>query len=228
MLYTIREIADRTGVSAHTLRYYERIGLLDPIERSGSGHRRYDDDDIGRIKFLTLLRQTGMPIRRMQDFVNFTRDGGGTLPQRIELLEQHLADIAAQLQNLKACEVAVRDKLCIYRALQLDSGERAISTPDDRFIVLREHGPRWDHSRPMRGQRHWDAHAAFMNALADEGFVIEGGPLGDEERILLVISARTGDAVRDRLAVDPWEQQGILVSQPARRWTVLLGAPAKA
>jgi hypothetical protein len=61
--YTIDEAAERTGLSKHTLRYYEREGLLPPIAKASSGHRRYTDDDIGWVRFLQLLRATGMPIR---------------------------------------------------------------------------------------------------------------------------------------------------------------------
>jgi hypothetical protein len=59
--YTIEEAAERTGISAHTLRYYERIGLLEPVGRASSGHRRYGPNDLGSIEFLTLLRQTACP-----------------------------------------------------------------------------------------------------------------------------------------------------------------------
>ena len=79
-MYTIEEAAQRTGVSTHTLRYYERIGLLAPVGRASSGHRRYSDDDLGAVGFLTLLRQTGMPIRDMQRFVELTRAGDDTIP----------------------------------------------------------------------------------------------------------------------------------------------------
>lgn len=228
MGFSISEIANGTGVSSHTLRYYERIGLLDPVERSNSGHRSYGDDDIGRIEFLTLLRQTGMPIQRMQDFMDLTRVGDETLPERIELLEQHLDDIEVQLENRRACETAVRNKLDIYRSLQPGTGARDNSMPISRFILLRERGPQWDDSVAMRSQDHWDAHAEFMDALVDDGFVVEGGPVGDEKRILLVVNANNDDEVRDRLAPDPWEQHGILVSQPADRWTVILTAPLPA
>ena len=62
---TISAAAEASGVSAHTLRYYERAGILDPVDRAGSGHRRYDEEDLVRIQFLTKLRATGMPIREI-------------------------------------------------------------------------------------------------------------------------------------------------------------------
>jgi len=71
--YTIDEAAAQTGLSKHTLRYYEREGLLPPISKASSGHRRYTDDDIGWVRFLQLLRATGMPIREAKEFVTLTR-----------------------------------------------------------------------------------------------------------------------------------------------------------
>lgn len=86
--HTIEEAAELTGVSKHTLRYYEREGLLPAIAKAPSGHRRYSEDDIGWIKFLQLLRATGMPIRDMKDFVALTHAGDHTIAQRVEVLER--------------------------------------------------------------------------------------------------------------------------------------------
>ncbi|WP_395639676.1 MerR family transcriptional regulator [Pseudolysinimonas sp.] len=84
--YSIDEAAARTGLTKHTLRYYEREGLLPPIAKASSGHRRYTDDDIGWVKFLQLLRATGMPIREAKAFVTLTWAGDHTIPQRVEVL----------------------------------------------------------------------------------------------------------------------------------------------
>jgi len=64
------------------------------------------------------------------------------------------------------------------------------------FVVLRRCGPQWDPSRPLEEQSDWDAHASFMDHLVDEGFVVLGGPLADEERVVLVVEAESEDAVR--------------------------------
>jgi DNA-binding transcriptional MerR regulator len=116
-VYTIEEAAQRTGVTTHTLRYYERIGLLAPVGRASSGHRRYSDDDIGAIGFLTLLRQTGMPIRDMQRFVELTRAGDGTIPERVVVLEAHRDALAEQLALLNRHFAAIEIKIGIYRGL---------------------------------------------------------------------------------------------------------------
>jgi DNA-binding transcriptional MerR regulator len=75
---TISDAARASGVSAHTLRYYERAGLLDPVDRAASGHRRYAEEDLARIQFLTKLRSTGMPIRQIREYAELMRGGDGT------------------------------------------------------------------------------------------------------------------------------------------------------
>ena len=92
------------------------------------------------------------------------------------------------------------------------------------FVLFRERGPNWDHSRGMREQDAWDEHADFMQALADKGFVFLGGPLGDE-RVMHVIVADNEEQIRERIAADPWEPMGLLRDVSIERWHVLLGTP---
>lgn len=111
---TIEEAAERTGVSAHTLRYYERIGLLAPVPRGSGGHRRYTDADLGSVVFLTLLRQTGMPIRDMQRFVELTRAGDHTIFDRVAVLTDHRTDLVAHIALLRRHLAALDHKIGIY------------------------------------------------------------------------------------------------------------------
>jgi DNA-binding transcriptional MerR regulator len=97
--YTIDEAAERTGLSKHTLRYYEREGLLQPIAKASSGHRRYSEDDIGWVKFLQLLRGTGMPIREAKEFVTLTWAGDHTIPQRVEVLTAYRAALVERMRQ---------------------------------------------------------------------------------------------------------------------------------
>jgi len=90
------------------------------------------------------------------------------------------------------------------------------------FAVRRVRGPAWIATAPMRDQALWAEHAAFMNALAAEGFVILGGPLGTGEEVLLVIDAASEDIIRARLAADPWTDARLLVIKSVQPWTVLL------
>jgi DNA-binding transcriptional MerR regulator len=115
--YTIDEAAQRAGVSAHTLRYYERIGLLEPVGRASSGHRRYSEADLGAVAFLSCLRQTGMPIRQMQEFMELTRAGDDTIPDRIAALAAHRQELAEQIALLDRHFEAITNKIEHYRSL---------------------------------------------------------------------------------------------------------------
>ena len=86
---SIAEVAHSSGLSAHTLRYYERTGLLEPVIRDGSGHRRYREVDLERISFLTRLRATGMPIREVRRYAELMKAGEATNDERLALLEAH-------------------------------------------------------------------------------------------------------------------------------------------
>jgi len=91
------------------------------------------------------------------------------------------------------------------------------------FVVLRRTGPQWRSGTPMEEQTDWDAHAAFMDSLVDHGFVVLGGPLEDEERVVLVVRAASAEVVRETLAADPWSGSHLVV-ETIDRWTVRLSA----
>ena len=84
---TIQEVAKATGLTAHTLRYYERIGLIHPINREQNTRRCYTADDVGWIDFLLKLRAIGMSIKDMQQYAELQRQGDATLPERVEMLK---------------------------------------------------------------------------------------------------------------------------------------------
>ena len=89
------------------------------------------------------------------------------------------------------------------------------------FVVLRRTGPQWERSKPLEQQSDWDAHALFMDGLVDDGFVVLGGPLADEERVVLIVEAESEDDVRTRLAEDPWSGSHLVVAS-VDRWTIRL------
>ena len=78
--YSVGQVSDQTGLSAHTLRWYEQVGLLDPVERDAAGRRRYVATDLDRLRFLIKLRSTGMPVRDMIRYIELVRRGPGTTP----------------------------------------------------------------------------------------------------------------------------------------------------
>lgn len=89
------------------------------------------------------------------------------------------------------------------------------------FVVLRRVGPQWDPAVALEQQSSWDEHAAFMDGLVDAGFVVLGGPLADEVRVVLVVEAPSEDEVRATLARDPWSGTHLLVDS-VDRWTLRL------
>ena len=112
---TISDAARASGVSAHTLRYYERAGLLDPIDRGASGHRRYDEQDLVRIQFLTKLRSTGMPIRQVRAYADLIRGGDETHEARLALLQEHREAVRARLAETERTLELIDRKIDFYR-----------------------------------------------------------------------------------------------------------------
>src|SRR5512143_1247375 len=99
---TIQQAAEVTGLSAHTLRYYERIALLDPVARAANGHRRYDKQDIERLVFLNNLRLTGMPLDQMRHYAMLHRQGEAGISERVAILAAHRETVARHIEALSA------------------------------------------------------------------------------------------------------------------------------
>ncbi|MFE1322052.1 MerR family transcriptional regulator [Kitasatospora phosalacinea] len=112
--HSIGEVAAASGLSAHTLRWYERIGLLEPVDRSHAGQRRYSDADLARLAFLTKLRLTGMPVADMVRYVELLRAGDGTRAERRELLVAHRAEVRQRLADLHATLAVIDLKIEHY------------------------------------------------------------------------------------------------------------------
>lgn len=109
------QTVELTGFSLDTLRYYERIGLIEPVRRAAGGRRRYSADDLEWLDTLRCLRATGMPIARMKQFADQVRAGAHTYAERLELLEEHDRTVAAQLALLEEQRSKVRAKIAYYR-----------------------------------------------------------------------------------------------------------------
>jgi DNA-binding transcriptional MerR regulator len=114
--YTPRQVVEQTGLSVDTLRYYERIGLLDGISRTRSGQRQYCDDDIQWLRVLRCLRETGMPIARMREYVELARNTEA-VAERIALLEEHDRDVEERIATLRSQRKHIREKIEYYRSI---------------------------------------------------------------------------------------------------------------
>ena len=112
---TIAEAAARTGLSADTLRYYERDGLLlAPVQRATSGHRRYSERDLRWVELVTRLRATGMPIRDVRRYATLVRDGDGNEAERLALLLSHREVVERQLSEVTGHLRAIDHKIAMY------------------------------------------------------------------------------------------------------------------
>jgi DNA-binding transcriptional MerR regulator len=113
---SISDAALATGVSVHTLRYYERAGLmLDAVGRASSSHRRYTEDEVRWVVLLTRLRATGMPIRRVRAYADLVRSGAGNEDERLSLLEAHREAVVAQIAEMQRSLEAIDAKIELYR-----------------------------------------------------------------------------------------------------------------
>ncbi len=115
---SIRQVAERTGITVHTLRYYERIGLVHHVPRARSGHRRYGEADLQWLELVKRLHATEMPIRRMLEYARLARRGDATIAARRELLDAHRVEVAAKITRLRSTLRMIENKLALYdRAL---------------------------------------------------------------------------------------------------------------
>jgi DNA-binding transcriptional MerR regulator len=113
---SISDVATRTGLSTHTLRYYEREGLMfAPVDRASSTHRRYSEADVNWVVFLTKLRSTSMPISRMREYVELARRGDASTAERLELLLIHRMNVVRQLEEMTASLAAIDYKIGLYQ-----------------------------------------------------------------------------------------------------------------
>ena len=128
--WDIATTADHLGVSAHTLRYYERIGLVQ-VERDASGYRRYDAAGVRRLVFFTRMRTSGMSIRDLQRYVDMVEAGRDTVPERLTLLTEHRDGLRARIDELRLALAATEYKIATYtRELEEQATPDNINTSD--------------------------------------------------------------------------------------------------
>ena len=100
-MYSIQEVCNRTGLSAHTLRYYEKEGLLTKVERSAGGFRQYSDEDLEWLGLICCLKNTGMPLQEIARFVRLAHEGDCTLEERVELLKDHREKLISRMEEMQ-------------------------------------------------------------------------------------------------------------------------------
>jgi DNA-binding transcriptional MerR regulator len=117
-LFSIQQVASMTGLSTHTLRYYEKIGLIKNVQRDQTGYRQYTDVDLAWIQFLIRLRVTGMPMLKMKQFSDLRQKGESTITARKELLEEHYNDVLGKIEELELNSHKIEEKIAHYKKLE--------------------------------------------------------------------------------------------------------------
>ncbi|PUA16238.1 MerR family transcriptional regulator [Glaciimonas sp. PCH181] len=150
---TIQQAAAATGLTVHTLRYYERIGLIDPIPRQDNQHRLYRDEDILWIGFLLKLRSTGLPIRKMLRYAELRRlgDQRESVSERKAMLEEHTLSLETTLADLQSNLAVMHKKIALYANIETTlNAHPAIKTFDKEYGHEHAHKPTHKHTQTRR------------------------------------------------------------------------------
>lgn len=113
-MYSISEASEALGITSHTLRYYEKEGIITP-ERCSSGYRSYTDSHLKWLKFVMKLRETKMPITAIKNYTGLVMEGNHTTKERLTLLEEHQKNIQEQIKTLISTNEMLNDKICSYK-----------------------------------------------------------------------------------------------------------------
>lgn len=116
--YTPAQVVEETGLSIDTLRYYEKIGLLDPVDRDAAGRRRFTDHHLEQLSVATCLRESGMPVADVARYADLVRAGDDTIDQRVQLLEQHAGRVRAHIESLRDQQRYIQRKIAYYQSYQ--------------------------------------------------------------------------------------------------------------
>jgi DNA-binding transcriptional MerR regulator len=113
---SIGEVAQRTGLSVHALRFYEREGLLaSPVERTADGHRAYRERDLAWLDLCIKLRSSAMPLTAIRRYAELVREGPGNEKERLDILRQHQQRVTAQIAALTTCLQMINFKVNLYQ-----------------------------------------------------------------------------------------------------------------
>ena len=118
---TIGELAQLSGLTTHTIRFYESAGVLKPNTRAANGHRRYQANDVLWIEFILKLKLAGMPLAEIKQYAGLREQGDSTLQQRLAMLELHRDRLAIKVSELSECSEVLDGKICAYRKLIVKS-----------------------------------------------------------------------------------------------------------
>jgi len=115
MEYTIGEISRMLGINSSTLRYYEKEGLLPNVNRTGSGIRKYGEQELVRLRIIDCLKKTGMPLKDIRNFIEMTQQGDSTIDARLALFEKQRRNVEQQIEQLKSTLEIIDYKYWYYQ-----------------------------------------------------------------------------------------------------------------
>ena len=122
----IAEVSERYGITSDTLRYYERIGLIQPVNRNGRGIRDYNETDVRRIEFIKCMRSAGLPIETLIEYVGLVQQGDATIEARKEILKEQRKLLVARMKEMQKTLDVLDHKIEVY--------EKAVLTKEKGIV----------------------------------------------------------------------------------------------
>jgi MerR family transcriptional regulator, aldehyde-responsive regulator len=132
----IAEVSEHTGISSDTLRYYERIGLIWPVNRNSSGIRDYTDLDLRRVEFIKCMRNAGLPIEVLIEYVALVQQGDHTIESRKEILREQRELLATRMREMQKTLDILDHKIEVYENALLKKEKETIQTEDQAFEII--------------------------------------------------------------------------------------------
>jgi DNA-binding transcriptional MerR regulator len=131
-MYTINEVANICNISPHTIRFYDKEGLLPFVSRNSTGNRQFSDSDLNVIKLICCLKNTGMQVKEIRRYIDLVMQGTGTSPQRKQIMIEHRKEVINQIDNLKKNLNIIDLKIALYDSEDSSSFSRIFSEQDDK------------------------------------------------------------------------------------------------
>jgi DNA-binding transcriptional MerR regulator len=132
----IAEVSEQYGVSTDTLRYYERVGLIPPVNRNGSGIRDYNDLDLRRVEFIKCMRSAGLPIEVLIEYVALVQKGDKTIKARKEILKEQRELLAVRMKEMQKTLDILDHKIEVYENAVLKKEKQIVQTEDQALEII--------------------------------------------------------------------------------------------
>ncbi len=132
----IAEVSEKFGISSDTLRYYERIGLIWPVNRNSSGIRDYNEIDLRRVDFIKCMRSAGLPVEVLIEYVALVQQGDGTIQARKEILKEQREQLVARIKEMQKTMEILDHKIEVYENAVLKKEKEMIQTEDQALEII--------------------------------------------------------------------------------------------